>query len=108
MDDVLPPVFLVVSAAADAQSGLGEREFGPLRRLGAQRVVLRSPADAASKPTAPDVVTLTAKDDLLADWLAETGAAAAVVRPDRYVYGIARTPAELARLVSDLSRALFP
>ena len=36
----------------------------------------------------------------------ETGATAAVVRPDRYVYGVARTPAELARLIGDLGRAL--
>lgn len=108
MDDVLPPVFLVVSATPEALFGLGEPELGALRRLGAQRVVLRSPADAARKPTAPDVVGLTAKNDLLADWLAESGATAAVVRPDRYVYGVARTPAELTRLVGDLSRALFP
>jgi 3-(3-hydroxy-phenyl)propionate hydroxylase len=107
MDDVLPPVFLVVSATPDAQSDLSERELDALRRLGARRVVLRSPADAASKSTAADVVSLTAKDDLFAEWLAETGAAA-VVRPDRYVYGVACTPAELAPLVGDLSRALFP
>jgi 3-(3-hydroxy-phenyl)propionate hydroxylase len=108
MDDVLPPVFLIVSATPDAQSELGERELGALRRLGARRVVLRSPADATSKPTAADITTLTASGDLFADWLAETGALAAVVRPDRYVYGVARTPAALGRLVGDLSRALFP
>ena len=107
MDDVLPPVFLVVSATPDAQSALGEPELGALHRLGARRVVLRPSADAG-KSAAPDVLTLTANDDLFADWLAETGATAAVVRPDRYVYGVARTPVELARLVGDLSRALFP
>ena len=108
LDDVLPPVFLIVSATPDAQSDLSERELAALRRVGARRVVLRSPADAARRSPVPDVVSLTAKDDLLADWLAETGAVAAVVRPDRYVYGVARTPAELTRLVGDLSGALFP
>jgi 3-(3-hydroxy-phenyl)propionate hydroxylase len=108
MDDVLPPVFLIVSTTPDAQWGLGERELAALHRIGARRVVLRSPADAASKSTAPDITALTASGDLFADWLAETGAMAAVVRPDRYVYGLARTPAELARLVGDLSGALFP
>jgi 3-(3-hydroxy-phenyl)propionate hydroxylase len=107
MDDVLPPTFLIVSATPDAQSGLTERQVGVLRRLGARHVALRSRADAGSKSTPPDVIGLTAKDDLLADWLAETGAAAAVVRPDRYVYGIARTPAELARLIDQLSDALL-
>ena len=107
MDDILPPVFLIVSATPDTQSELGERELGALRRLGARRVVLRSRACAPTKPTAPDITTLTATDGLFADWLAETGAAAAVVRPDRCVYGLARTQADLARLIDDLSRTLF-
>jgi len=34
-------------------------------------------------------------------------ATAAVVRPDRYVYGVARTAPDLARLVGDLEGALF-
>ena len=36
-------------------------------------------------------MTLAAKDELFANWLLETGATAAVVRPDRYVYGVAGT-----------------
>ena len=50
---------------------------------------------------------LSTTDDLFADWLAETGAVAAVVRPDRYVYGAARTPADLTRLVRQLSDTLL-
>jgi hypothetical protein len=30
-----------------------------------------------------------------------------VVRPDRYVYGTARTPAELGRLVAQLAQFVF-
>ena len=107
MDDVLPPVFLIVAATPDALSGLGERELGALRRIGARRVVLRSHGDVAGRSADPDIIALTATDGLFADWLAETGAAAAVVRPDRYVYGLARTQADLARLIDDLSRSLF-
>jgi 3-(3-hydroxy-phenyl)propionate hydroxylase len=106
MDDIVPPVFLVVSATSDPLAGLGEPELATLRRIGARRVVLQSSTDVASKSAATDFITLTAKDELFAQWLAETGATAAVVRPDRYVYGVARTPAELARLVGDLGRAL--
>jgi 3-(3-hydroxy-phenyl)propionate hydroxylase len=107
MDDILPPAFPVVSRTMDAQAGLGERELALLRRIGAVRVVLRSPNDAGTAPTGQDVIALTAKDELFANWLAETGATAALVRPDRYVYGVAGTLAELARLVDNLSSAFF-
>ena len=41
-------------------------------------------------------MTLAAKDELFANWLLETGATAAVVRPDRYVYGVAGSAPDLA------------
>ena len=107
MDDILPPVFLIVSATVDPQTALGERELASLRRIGAVRVVLRSPGASHVALAGKELTTLTAQDDLFANWLAETGAIAAVVRPDRYVYGVASTSAELARLINDLSRALF-
>jgi 3-(3-hydroxy-phenyl)propionate hydroxylase len=108
MDDLLPPAFLVVSAAPEAQAGLGEAELAILRRIGAVRVVLRPSGAVASAPTTErDVVTMSASDDLFAGWLSETAAAAAIVRPDRYVYGVARAPSELARLVRQLSDALL-
>jgi 3-(3-hydroxy-phenyl)propionate hydroxylase len=105
LDDVLPPAFLVVSDTVDIQAALGERELEILQRLGAVRVVLRS--TTAIEAPEQDVITLRAKDDLFANWLVETGAMAAVVRPDRYVYGVARTAPDLARLVGDLEGALF-
>jgi 3-(3-hydroxy-phenyl)propionate hydroxylase len=105
LDDVLPPAFLVVSDTVDIQAALGERELEILQRLGAVRVVLRS--TTAIEAPKQDVITLRAKDDLFANWLVETGAMAAVVRPDRYVYGVARTAPDLARLVGDLEGALF-
>src|SRR5262245_35002812 len=60
-----------------------------------------------SRPAEPGIVLLMAKDDLFADWLTETGAVAAVIRPDRYVYGVARAPADLTQLVDELAGALF-
>jgi 3-(3-hydroxy-phenyl)propionate hydroxylase len=105
LDDILPPAFLVVSATMDIQTALGERELEILRRLGAVRVVLRS-TTAIEAPT-QDVITLRAKDDLFANWLVDTSATAAVVRPDRYVYGDASTAPDLARLIRNLEGALF-
>jgi 3-(3-hydroxy-phenyl)propionate hydroxylase len=107
MDDVLPPAFLVVSESASAQAALGERQRAFLRRVGARCVVVRRREADAGAATDDGVVMLVAEDNLLAQWFAETGAAAVVVRPDRYVYGIAKDGAELARLLDDLARALF-
>jgi 3-(3-hydroxy-phenyl)propionate hydroxylase len=105
LDDVLPPVFLVVSRTIDAQSALSERALATLRRIGAIRVVLRSPEDPEFAQEG--VVTLVAQDKLYQQWLGETGTTAAVVRPDRYIYGVGRTGRDLARLVDTLSNALF-
>jgi 3-(3-hydroxy-phenyl)propionate hydroxylase len=106
MDDILPPAFLVVSSTMAAQAALCGRETAMLRRLGAVRVVLRS--DTGEVETSdPDVITLTAKDELFANWLLENEATAAVVRPDRYVYGVAGAAADLARLIEHLAGALF-
>jgi 3-(3-hydroxy-phenyl)propionate hydroxylase len=77
-----------------------------LRRLGAVRVVLRA-GPAENDAADHDMITLTAKDALFANWLVETEATAAVVRPDRYVYGAAGTVSDLARLIRNLDGALF-
>src|SRR5262245_27879821 len=107
LDDVLPPAFLVVSDTLDAQVRLSERQLTFLGRVGAVRLVLQSPRAPHSRPAEPGIVLLMAKDDLFADWLTETGAVAAVIRPDRYVYGVARTPADLTQPVDELAGALF-
>jgi len=101
MDDILPPAFLVISGTMDAQAALGERETAILRQLGAVRVVLRAEPDE-NNALDHDMITLTAKDALF-----ETEATAAVVRPDRYVYGVASTASDLARLIRNLEGALF-
>lgn len=106
LDDILPPAFLVVSGSVDAQAALSDRELEVLRRLGAVRVVLRLHADGIAAD-GRGVMTLAAKDELFANWLVETGATAAVVRPDRYVYGVAGSAPDLARLVGVLGGAMF-
>src|SRR6478735_3785794 len=106
LDDLLPPAFLVISSTMDAQAALGGRETAILRRLAAVRVVLRAEPDE-NNALDHDMITLTAKDALFAHWLVEIEATAAVVRPDRYVYGVASTASDLARLIRNLEGALF-
>jgi 3-(3-hydroxy-phenyl)propionate hydroxylase len=104
LDDVLAPVFLVVARTIDDLAGLGEEEIAVLHRLGALGVVLHSAS--ASTPGPRGIIMLTPKDALFANWLDETGAMAAVVRPDRYVYGVARDRSELRRLLAQLDSTL--
>ena len=47
-------------------------------------------------------------DGRIARWLAENDAVAAVVRPDRYIYGLARTPSDAERLVHEVLARLAP
>jgi 3-(3-hydroxy-phenyl)propionate hydroxylase len=45
--------------------------------------------------------------DLFADWMARNGAAAAVVRPDRYVYGVAHERDGLNQLIAGMARHII-
>ncbi|QJY49926.1 bifunctional 3-(3-hydroxy-phenyl)propionate/3-hydroxycinnamic acid hydroxylase [Pseudonocardia broussonetiae] len=55
-----------------------------------------------------DVRTVEAAPGAVADWLTGLGAAAALVRPDRYLFGAAEDPADLDALVARLAAALAP
>jgi 3-(3-hydroxy-phenyl)propionate hydroxylase len=46
------------------------------------------------------------RDGLFADWMLQHGAAAVIVRPDRYVFGAAGSAGELNMLVGQLLEGL--
>jgi 3-(3-hydroxy-phenyl)propionate hydroxylase len=48
----------------------------------------------------------TEAEPLLADWLQRNGVEAVIVRPDRYVFGGARSASELNALIALLARQL--
>jgi 3-(3-hydroxy-phenyl)propionate hydroxylase len=52
------------------------------------------------------VVVLTAAEARYGDWLAERGSGAVIIRPDRYILGVAATAPELDQLTSRLRDAL--
>jgi 3-(3-hydroxy-phenyl)propionate hydroxylase len=83
LDDRLGSGFAVV-AAEDPRPGMSTRADAAWQRLGARFVVT----------------------DALDGWLAAHDARAAVVRPDRYVYAVVRTPGDLDRIGDDLHAAL--
>lgn len=90
LDDVLGPRFAIVA--------MGAMDMPPIahwQRLGG-RCVAFGPGG------------LEERDGLLAGWMATQGAVAALVRPDRYVYGLARCAGDMNRLVGMLCDALDP
>jgi 3-(3-hydroxy-phenyl)propionate hydroxylase len=106
LDDVLPFRFLIVATTADALSGMTPAARATWRRLRGERVVLHPP-DRAGGALADGVRELTETDGLFAAWAQSHGCVAAVVRPDRYVFGLARDAVELNRLVADVHRQVF-
>jgi 3-(3-hydroxy-phenyl)propionate hydroxylase len=104
LDDVVAPRFLLVTVAAAAQAWLAPPARDIWQRIGGERLVIGS---GATDAVAGDVRVLAERGSLFADWMAQHRAAVVVVRPDRYVYGIARDAGELDRTVAGLATQLF-
>jgi 3-(3-hydroxy-phenyl)propionate hydroxylase len=102
LDDVLKPGFAVVTASAEALSGLSAEARELLDNLGAERVVISQGAAAAPD----DILVLSEQGTLFADWLGAHAVSAVIVRPDRYVFAGARNAEELNELVFRLDRGL--
>jgi len=89
--------FVLVSAQPEPWSALGDEARAFLDGLGTNLVALGDAPGAVR-----DV------DGALTSWLERSEAAAVLIRPDSYVFGAARTNAELPALVDDLRRRLGP
>jgi 3-(3-hydroxy-phenyl)propionate hydroxylase len=61
-----------------------------------------------SGPAAAGVLCVAEADGVLARWFERHACAAAIVRPDHYVYGVAADAAELAAQLASLAAALQP
>lgn len=103
LDDVVAPGFLLVTATAEAQAWLTTQALDLWRRIGGERVVIGGQAGAA----AGGIRHLAERGDLFAAWMTRHGAAAVVVRPDRYVYGVARDRGGLNRMMESLGQHIF-
>jgi 3-(3-hydroxy-phenyl)propionate hydroxylase len=93
LDDLLAAEFLLVAASADSLEHLSASSIETWNRLRGVRVIIG--ADG-----------LHETGSLFADWLASNGIAAAIVRPDRAVYGGARNAGELNALIETLAGSL--
>jgi len=107
LDDVVSPHFLIVTGAARAQAWLTPASAEKWGRLRGERLIVRSSSRAPDPAMGAGMREFVETDGLLAEWLARHQAAAAVVRPDRYVFGLADSPDVLNRLVSDVYDHIF-
>lgn len=93
MDDVIDPGFLIVARRpemCELDPDMAERWAA----IGGQRLLLGEAQDHRQ-----GIVTIHEVDGRIADWMERHAIEAAVVRPDRYVYGVASDPADLSRMV---------
>lgn len=98
LDEVLGHGFAVV-ATAEVLAECGDDAHGRWAGLGARVVAIGAKGSGAD-------VTIADPDGALAAWLRSAGASAAIVRPDRYVFGTASGAAELVALADRLETAL--
>jgi 2-polyprenyl-6-methoxyphenol hydroxylase-like FAD-dependent oxidoreductase len=95
-DDVIGRGFVLLAAEGDPRAVLGDEELAFWDNLGAHFASL----DPEQECGVRDV------DGRLTSWLAGNAAAAAIVRPDFYVFGAVNSVEDLAPLVRDLRQQL--
>ncbi|WP_298271724.1 bifunctional 3-(3-hydroxy-phenyl)propionate/3-hydroxycinnamic acid hydroxylase [uncultured Bradyrhizobium sp.] len=103
LDDLLKPEFAIVTLAAQQMAWLSETSRAGWQRLSGERVVITASGESCD---ANGILSVVERDRLFADWMRQHGVAAAIVRPDRYVFGAARSAEQLNMLVERLIGAL--
>jgi 3-(3-hydroxy-phenyl)propionate hydroxylase len=104
LDDLTRGGFLIVSNQAEAPAWIGQAAQAFWQRVQGQCVLVGTTDSTSAQP---NVLALQERDGLLAQTFAQLEASVLVVRPDRYVYGSANSPAELQSLLAALENALF-
>lgn len=100
LDDIVGPRFLLVLRGEAQRHWLDEAARARLDRIGALDVVVLSRG-------APRAGDFTEDGTLVQDWLDSQRCDAALVRPDRFVFGTATTPDEARALVLAAESQLF-
>jgi 3-(3-hydroxy-phenyl)propionate hydroxylase len=103
LDDRMAPEFAIVAAASAVLDALTPASLAMWTNLHGERVVIRS---SGPDRAAPGVRVFDETEHLFADWLTQNGITAAIVRPDRAVYGGARNGEELNALIEALAAQL--
>jgi 3-(3-hydroxy-phenyl)propionate hydroxylase len=100
MDDVIGPEFLIVARQPE-MCELDPDLAARWAAIGGQRLLLGGGAGLGE-----GIAPLHEVDGRIAGWLQRHDIAAAIVRPDRYVYGVASDPADVSRMVREIVESL--
>ncbi|MGY4318831.1 3-(3-hydroxy-phenyl)propionate hydroxylase [Bradyrhizobium sp. JR3.5] len=103
LDDLLRPEFAIVTSAAEPMAWLSDASRAAWQHLAGERLVITTSGESAD---ANGILSVVERDGLFADWMRQHGAAAVIVRPDRYVFGAAGSADELNMLVGQLLDSL--
>lgn len=98
-DDLVAPGFTILSRAGDPRATLTQGQRAFLASIGANLVSLEAPSSASTSPATLDL------DSKFIPFMDGHGVAALVVRPDFYIFGSARTLADLGPVVDALQAA---
>lgn len=93
MDDVIDPGFLIVARRSE-MCELDPDLAARWAAIGGRRLLLGEGQDHCD-----GIMAIREVDGRISDWMERHKMEAAVVRPDRYVYGVASDPADVSRMV---------
>lgn len=103
LDDAMTTGFAIVAATVEDADALTPESRATWQRLNGQHLIIQTLGAAGAKTGTPVCIET---DRLFVDWLARNGITAAIVRPDRIVYGGARNADELNALIAELAAQL--
>lgn len=98
-DDIAGTGWLIVASGAEALSDLSGSDRAAFAQIGGSEAVFGLSHMYGGAP-------ISDTNGVYARWFDQTGAVAAIVRPDSYIYGLARDARELSTLLSRLLAAL--
>jgi 3-(3-hydroxy-phenyl)propionate hydroxylase len=107
LDDMIEPRFLLATTTRSAQSWLSPASQHVWRQLGGVQVVIAEDGRCVQQHVPSAVRHMIETEGLFAGWAREQRCEAIVVRPDRYVYGVAHDAQTLNAVVERLGRQLF-
>jgi 3-(3-hydroxy-phenyl)propionate hydroxylase len=106
LDDGALLRYQILTRDDDAAGWLDAERAARWAELGGERLALAASGAPAQATVPAGVTRYVEHENRFVPWLDAHGCSAVVVRPDRYVHGIARNAQELARLVDAIATKL--
>jgi 3-(3-hydroxy-phenyl)propionate hydroxylase len=104
LDDVLGKRFAIVTLKPTTLDWLDAKVLARWTCLGGSRVIVSHESSALH--SGEGVSQVVEIGSVLRDWMQNIGGVAAVIRPDKYVYGVAASAADLRGMIRDIDAAL--